>query len=94
MSIRLSTNSFGKYSCGWAEYLVALPSAAPGQEVWKALVLGALWLLSPVAVGSRTPSVGLITFFVTSQETTNILGDQPLGMIWFSLQMLSAGLCE
>lgn len=48
----------------------------------------------PVAVGSRASSVGLIIFFVTSQERTNILCDQPLEMVWFSLQMLSAGLCE
>lgn len=69
-----------------------LTSAAPGQGVWG--VLGVLWILSPVAVRIRASSIGLIIFFVTSEEMTNILCDRPLGKIWFSLQMLSPGLCE
>lgn len=58
------------------------------------LVPGALWTLSLTDVGFRASSIGLIIFFVTSKETTNILCDQPLGRICFSLQILSAGLCE
>lgn len=78
-------------TCGWAEHLVVLTSAVPGQEVWKVPALGTLRVLSPVAEESRTSSIDFSC--LTSQEKTNILCDQPLGMICFSLQMLSAGLC-
>jgi len=53
--------------------------AAPGQRVWWVLVLGALWLLSPVSVGIRESSIGFTTCFVTSEETTDSCAINLLG---------------